>query len=143
MRGDHIYILQKKKILGIKVTYQHHGIDCGDGYVIHLSEGRGTVVRDTMSRLLSKSKDGVLYIYNHKPGKCDVPSVVMQRAMSRLGKDKYDFLTNNCEHFAFWCKTGHKKCKQMTGVAGKAVGSVAAAGVDVVEVPIKLVRKLT
>ncbi len=53
MRGDHIYILQKKKMIKkIKVTYQHHGIDCGDGYVIHLSEGRGTVVRDTIAFLI-------------------------------------------------------------------------------------------
>ena len=132
MRGDHIYVLREKML----VTYQHHGIDCGDGYVIHLSEGRRKVVRDTMSQFLSKSKDGVPYIYNHKPGKCDEPSLVIQRAMTRLGRDGYNPLTNNCEHFAFWCKTGHKKCKQLKGVAENAVGTVAAAGVGVVAVPI-------
>ena len=132
MRGDHIYILKDKLV----VTYQHHGIDCGDGYVIHLSEGRKKVVRDTMSRFCSKSKGGVFYIYNHKPGECDVPSVVIQRAMSRLGRDGYNLLTNNCEHFAFWCKTGQTKCKQLEGVVGNAVGTVAAAGVGVIAVPI-------
>lgn len=30
----------------------------------------------------------------------------VERAMSRLGEDKYNLVTNNCEHFAIWCKTG-------------------------------------
>ena len=130
MRGDHIYILQKK----VKVTYQHHGIDCGDGYVIHLSEGRKKVVRDPMSRFLSKSKDGVLYIYDHKPGKCDVPSVVIQRAMSKLGEEGYNLVKNNCEHFAFWCKTGQKKSKQLKAV--RTVAAVGVTGVGVATAPV-------
>ena len=31
---------------------------------------------------------------------------VMARAESRLGEDHFDFVFNNCEHFATWCKTG-------------------------------------
>ncbi|NEO49276.1 MAG: NC domain-containing protein, partial [Moorea sp. SIO4A3] len=32
-RGDQIYVFQK--FLNFEGVYQHHGIDCGDGSVIH------------------------------------------------------------------------------------------------------------
>jgi len=34
------------------------------------------------------------------------PSEVQDRAYSRLGEQRYNLLTSNCEHFAFWCATG-------------------------------------
>jgi len=34
------------------------------------------------------------------------PSEVQYRAYSRLGEQRYNLLTSNCEHFAFWCATG-------------------------------------
>ena len=37
---------------------------------------------------------------------------VVERAYSRLGEAKYNPFTNNCEHFARWCKTGRAKSKQ-------------------------------
>lgn len=30
----------------------------------------------------------------------------IRRAMERLGEEEYNLITNNCEHFAMWCKTG-------------------------------------
>ena len=38
---------------------------------------------------------------------------VVQRAFSRLGEAKYNPFTNNCEHFARWCKTGHAESGQV------------------------------
>ena len=32
--------------------------------------------------------------------------VVMLRALSRLGEEKYHLITNNCEHFVRWCRSG-------------------------------------
>lgn len=29
----------------------------------------------------------------------------VKRAYSRIGEREYDLFTNNCEHFAVWCKT--------------------------------------
>lgn len=37
----------------------------------------------------------------------------VKRAKSKLGERNYNFLTNNCEHFAVWCKTGEEKCFQL------------------------------
>ena len=34
------------------------------------------------------------------------PSETVKRARSKLGAKGYNIITNNCEHFAIWCKTG-------------------------------------
>ncbi|MBP3611457.1 MAG: lecithin retinol acyltransferase family protein [Lachnospiraceae bacterium] len=34
------------------------------------------------------------------------PEETVRRALSRLGEESYHLLSNNCEHFAVWCKTG-------------------------------------
>ncbi len=38
---------------------------------------------------------------------------VMQRAHTRLGENHFDFVFNNCEHFATWCKTGISESRQV------------------------------
>ena len=41
------------------------------------------------------------------------PKETVQRAESRLGEKKYNIATNNCEHFAIWCKTGVSESTQV------------------------------
>ena len=41
------------------------------------------------------------------------PEETVNRALSRLGESRYDILTNNCEHFAIWCKTGVRESYQL------------------------------
>lgn len=41
------------------------------------------------------------------------PEETVQRAESRLGERKYNLATNNCEHFAIWCKTGVSESSQV------------------------------
>lgn len=41
------------------------------------------------------------------------PQETVNRALSRIGEDKYSLLLNNCEHFAIWCKTGASKSFQV------------------------------
>ncbi|AVH68453.1 lecithin retinol acyltransferase family protein [Nostoc sp. 'Peltigera membranacea cyanobiont' N6] len=117
-KGDHIYV-----VCG---AYTHHGIDCGDGRVIHYtkSSGSGIIARNSLSAFASGKP-----ILARKYDKCDSPNVVMQRAEERLGEVAYDLLFNNCEHFATWCKTGIHKSEQVKNagaVAGGASGSGAA-----------------
>lgn len=45
--------------------------------------------------------------------KINTPHETVKRAKSRLGEQKYSLVTNNCEHFAFWCKTGEAQSKQV------------------------------
>lgn len=41
------------------------------------------------------------------------PEETVQRAKSRLGEKDYFLLTNNCEYFALWCKTGVHESHQV------------------------------
>ena len=46
----------------------------------------------------------------------------VRRARGRLGEEKYNLVTNNCEHFAMWCKTGvsdSSQVKQFIRLAAK------------------------
>ena len=126
--GDHIYVWRSIFI------YSHHGIYTGkEGQeVIHssadqrmsLSESKkSAIIRSTTvkefcdgSKLRLTSYGVSKYTKSVKaPGSCyctlSGPSdEVIERAESNLkNPDKwghYDLLENNCEHFAFYCKTG-------------------------------------
>ena len=120
--GDHIYVHCTKFI--------HHGIDCGDGTVIHYD---GAKIAQVLLSTFNSGKQHFIKQY----GKCDPSDVVLQRAMSRLNEEKYDLLFNNCEHFATWCKTGQHASEQVknagatvTGASGS--GAAVAAGIGVV-----------
>ena len=41
------------------------------------------------------------------------PEETVARAESRLGEKNYNIATNNCEHFAIWCKTGVSESTQV------------------------------
>ena len=135
MKGDHIFVLCERNT----VSFEHHGIDCGDDTVIHFSKatGKGIITRDTMSYFESLSIDGNLYAPEYK--KCDSVSVVIQRAMSKLGKGEYDLGLNNCEHFASWCKTGNKKSKQVNTVVRTVGFTASTVGTALATLPLSTV----
>ena len=99
-----------REIIGI--PYEHHGIDCGDGSVIHYSKaGEATVSRTAQATFARGSP-----VYVKSQSTAFIPSVVVARAESRLGEQQYDLFFNNCEHFANWCKTGHSECFQISNL---------------------------
>ena len=49
------------------------------------------------------------------------PEETVQRARSRIGERKYSVTSNNCEHFAMWCKTGIAESKQVKEVENAAL----------------------
>lgn len=67
-----------------------------------------TRVTDTLDlqQLLTGCPDYHLY----------TPEETVERAKSRLGENQYDIAMNNCEHFAFWCKTGLSDSHQVDNV---------------------------
>ncbi|MBL8764493.1 MAG: lecithin retinol acyltransferase family protein [Phycisphaerae bacterium] len=97
--GDHLYI---KYAWG-----EHHGIDLGDGTVIEYG-GKGTgfmsvrrvLLRDFLAR-------GPSFVKHYAPGTALHPIQTVQLAWARLREQRYDLFNNNCEHLAYWCKTGH------------------------------------
>jgi len=50
------------------------------------------------------------------------PSVVVARAMSEIGKKKYNALFTNCEHFSTWCRYGTKSSRQASTFKAIATG---------------------
>lgn len=107
-RGDQIYVM--RPLMGMDGVYEHHGIDCGDGTVIHYSKsGENATIARTPYAIFSWGKSVFVKRYTTSY----MPDVVIARAESRLGEQQYNLLTNNCEHFANWCKTGRSESLQL------------------------------
>lgn len=105
-RGDQVYAI--REIIGI--PYEHHGIDCGDGTIIHYSKvGEASITRTPRAVF---ARDSIIYVCEQRTAY--IADVVVERAESRLGERQYDLFFNNCEHFANWCKTGQAQCDQLT-----------------------------
>ncbi len=51
------------------------------------------------------------------------PEETVARARSRLGETNYNLLTNNCEHFVIWCKTGVSESMQISGMFRSLLGA--------------------
>jgi hypothetical protein len=118
--GDHIYVR--------RMGYSHHGIDCGDGYVIHFNgePGKGkSRARIARTRLAAFLDGGQLRIKSY--GKRRSSAETVRAARSQLGKASYHLIFNNCEHFATWCCTGQKASHQVRNVTSTV--SVASAAV--------------
>jgi Lecithin retinol acyltransferase len=107
-KGDCIYVYRNfGQLTGV---YKHYGIDCGDGTVIHYRKP-SEVVEQTSIATFSRSNP--VYVAEYGTGFGYIPDVVVERAKSRLGERDYNLLSNNCEHFASWCKTGISDSKQI------------------------------
>ncbi len=109
MRGDQIYVI--REFLNLQGVYEHHGIDYGDGSVIHYRKTNETISRTAMATFSQGKK---VYVKQYQT--CFIPDVVIHRAESRLGEREYNLLFNNCEHFATWCKTGISESQQIKDV---------------------------
>jgi hypothetical protein len=86
--------------------YTHHGIDLGDGTVIEYGgkdTGRASVRRVWRKDFVSR---GACSVRQYPPGATLHPNETVRLAWARLREQKYDLFNNNCEHLAYWCKTG-------------------------------------
>jgi hypothetical protein len=107
-KGDQIYVW--RKFANLKGVYKHHGIDCGNGTVIHYRKPSEIIERTSLATFTRGNK---IYVCQYPEGFCFIDDVVVHRAESRLGENNYNLLFNNCEHFATWCKTGISDSKQI------------------------------
>lgn len=124
-RGDHIWVIRPLK-------YTHHGIDCGDGTVIHFTGEPGKKSDAAVARtpLAEFALDSVVHQREYSNRK-DEPDVVVGRAESKLGSRDYNLVTNNCEHFATWCCTGRIASQQVrmtTSLTSSGAAVVTSAG---------------
>lgn len=107
-KGDRIYVY--RNLWQLDGLYGHHGIDCGDGTVIHYRKPSETIERTSLETF---ARGNPVYVAKYNDGFGYIPDAVVERAESRLGERKYNLLFNNCEHFASWCKTGVSESQQV------------------------------
>ncbi len=132
-RGDRLEV--EHRIVGSTVTYLHHGVDVGDGTVVHARPrqfrnpfGGGHVVRTSVAEFA----DGRGVRIRNDPPASFPPDEVVARALAHVGREGYDPVIDNCEHFATWCATGRRASRQVDIVLGRvaAAASRAAAAVS-------------
>jgi len=76
-----------------------------------LSNTDACIQHTSMEEFLDESKNEIDTIVNYKYER----ETVVKRALNKVGSDfgGYDFLRNNCEHFAYWCATGERTSRQV------------------------------
>lgn len=114
-RGDHVFV---ERAFGL---YAHHGIDCGDGHVIHFQGPdplRARIVRSDRETFCAGAELRVQRDADpvEAAGANASADAIVARAESRLGMGGYDLLFNNCEHFATWCRTGRARSTQSEAI---------------------------
>ena len=132
--GDRLEVEQR--IGGTTVTYMHHGVDVGDGTVVHARPddfrnpfGGGRVVRTAREEFFAGRPMRV----TADPPACFPPAEIVARALALVGREGYSPLVDNCEHFATWCATGRRASRQadivlsrIRAAAGRAFAAVSA-----------------
>jgi hypothetical protein len=103
-RGEHIRV--------IRTGYSHHGIGIGNSEVVHfayssLAYGWGKIERATLAEFAAGVEIEVV------PGRHKFGSdAIVSRALSHLGREGYNPISNNCEHFALWCVSDRHRSPQ-------------------------------
>ena len=115
-RGDHIFL--------DSTVYFHHAIVTtvdklnGEVNIIEYSNTATQFIKDNSCQPKNPGKAEVVkgkikfdtnnhvYVIKHPVARCFDPETVVFNAERELGKREYNVVTNNCEHFALWCKTG-------------------------------------
>lgn len=120
-KGDHI-------VVPICGPMTHHGIDLGDGTVVHWSSGLPGYASfaDIFTRKWAAQIRRTPFADFGDPDKVQVREYstafdadeVVRRALSRVGEKGYCLVGNNCEHLATWCKIGKHESEQVKHVNG-------------------------
>ncbi|CAM4474498.1 MULTISPECIES: lecithin retinol acyltransferase family protein [Myxococcus] len=106
-RADHIKVARS--------TFWHHGIDLGDGSVVHFTgfeggrKSTGCIRRTLLRDFIGKGKSEVVD-YTTPVHVVDHTCLI---ALGMLRKGGYSLSFNNCEHFATYCKTGKHESQQV------------------------------
>ncbi len=126
-RGDHLITPRK--------GYEHHGLYLGDNEVIHHS-GFSELFKKGPIQITSLEdfeQGNPCRVFEHEECKFCAEERIA-RALEQHGRDDYNLVFNNCEHFVNYC-FGEKKSEQVrrtvkySSIAASALLSVGAAGI--------------
>ena len=104
-KGDHLVVR-----FG---AYTHHGIDLGNGNVIHYGRGLHQKTNARVEVVSRETFAGGNPVRIRQDAPRYSADEIVARAESRLGEYAYDLFDNNCEHFASWCRTGVVESSQV------------------------------
>lgn len=126
---DQIWVKQKPKYadhirVWRSIFYAHHGIFVSENEIIHFASkdgdnlsGSGNIINKTT--LKEFLKDGELEVkkYNSKEiSQLNPPDIVVKRARSLVGNDKYNIVFNNSEHLSNYCTLDKHRSSQVEKV---------------------------
>jgi cell wall-associated NlpC family hydrolase len=112
-------------------NYRHFGIYAGNGRAVHYAykgsaSGLRTQIKETPLGVFAKGNDVCVWRVSRADGlSCYSREETLRRARSMVGVKNYNLLFNNCEHFAFWCKTGVSRSGQVELVVADVVLTIA------------------
>jgi len=106
--------------------FVHHGLYAGNGRVIHYAGLKSWLRRGPVEEVTLAEFAGArpVQVHTHLAAPY-AGAAALRRARSRLGEDRYRFLSNNCEHFVEWCLSGMSRSSQVETLFGP--GTAAAA----------------
>ena len=112
--GGRLVLTAGTHVVTPRRAYLHHGIYLGNGQVVHYA---GLVYRLRPGPVEVISLDAftqghALRVVSERAARF-TPSEVVQRAMSRLGEDRYHLFRNNCEHLCEWCLRAEHRSYQV------------------------------
>lgn len=94
--------------------YTHHGIYAGNGMVVHYAGFSRSLRRSPVQQVpLSDFAAGHAVRIEPPTRPAYTGDEAARRARSRIGEDRYRFVTNNCEHFCDWCLYGEGHSAQV------------------------------
>ena len=124
--GDGLEV--ERRLAGSAVVYMHHGIDMGDGTVVHARPtdflnpfGGGSVVQTSWAEFADGRPVRVVPFRAARY----TPEEIAARAASQVGRPGYCPLVQNCEHFSTWCATGEPTSRQIEIVARRVQAAAA------------------
>lgn len=111
--------LKPGDILGVsRGMYEHYAVYIGNGEVIHYAaetsdfRGGAAIRRAPFQNFLGTAKSYFVVCFPEDIF-CFSAEETVRRAEEKLGETKYSLISNNCEHFAIWCKTGCTESQQV------------------------------
>lgn len=113
-RGDRLRV--ERRLPGPGLRYMHHGIDLGDGTVVHARPddfdrplAGGRVERTSLAEFAGAGP----VLLTTDPPACFTAEEIATRAEASVGQPGYCPVQANCEHFATWCATGAHESRQI------------------------------
>jgi hypothetical protein len=106
--------------------FVHHGLYAGNGRVIHYAGFKAWLRRGPVEVVTLEEFAGgrPVQVRTHLAAPYTGLTAV-RRARSRLGENRYRFLSNNCEHFVEWCLSGMSRSSQVETLFGQSTAAAA------------------